>query len=86
MSLISGSYSREEEDMTGAPDSLNDEVEKLLRVAGVAVAAAAKPDEARRLAPTEAEQRPRDDWTRSLDADLMLREMADIVLFQTHTE
>lgn len=72
--------------MTGAPDSLNDEVEKLLRVAGVAVAAAAKPDEARRLAPTEAEQRPRDDWTRSLDADLMLREMADIVLFQTHTE
>lgn len=85
MSLISGSYSREEVDMTGAPDSLNEEVEKLLRAAGVAMAAA-KPDEARRLAPTEAEQRPRDDWTRSLDADLMLREMADIVLFQTHTE
>lgn len=79
MSLISGSYSREEEDMAGAPDSLNDEVEKLVRAAGVAALAAAKPDEARRLAPMEAEQRPRDDWTRSLDADLMLREMADIV-------
>lgn len=66
--------------MAGAPDSFSDEVEKLLRVAGVAaLAATAKPDEARRLAPTEAEQRPRDDWTRSLDADLMLREMADIV-------
>lgn len=80
MSLISGSYSREEVAMAGAPDSFSDEVEKLLRAAGVAaLAAAAKPDEARRLAPTEAEQRPRDDWTRSLDADLMLREMADIV-------
>lgn len=65
--------------MTGAPESLEIEVEKLLRVAGAEVTA--KPDEAKRPAPMEAEQRPlaARDWTRSLDADLRLREMADIV-------
>lgn len=63
----------------GAPESLGMEVEKLLREAGVE--GTAKPEEAKRAAPMEAEQRPlaARDWTRSLDADLMLREMADIV-------
>jgi hypothetical protein len=79
MSLISGSYSREVVAMAGAPESLEKEVEKLLREAGAE--ATAKPDEAKRLAPTEAEQRPlaARGWTRSFDADLRLREMADIV-------
>ncbi|KAH6607279.1 hypothetical protein Trco_003592 [Trichoderma cornu-damae] len=80
MSLISGSYSREDEGMMGAPESLENEVEKLLREAGAQVEAAAKPGEAKRLAPMEAEQRPLAvrDWVRSLDADLRLRETVDI--------
>ena len=63
----------------GAPESLEREVEKLLREAGAEVTA--KPDEAKRPAPMEAEQIPlaTRDWARSLDADLRLREMADIV-------
>lgn len=63
----------------GAPESLGIEVEKLLREAGAEVTA--KPEEAKRLAPMEAEQRPlaARDWTRSLDADLRLREMADML-------